>query len=165
MSHRAHSSTISQRHHITHQANISTFRNRITALSHRYAIIHRHITSTVHNSVTPISHQYNNTIKTISQQYHTDITSVSHRYHIGAPQADLFYMGRPRDATQCPTNTSRTQSRAMSRAKSRAMLNLSHTTSASLSEAHLIAYYLCEPPRAENIDHISQILLFIFFYI
>ena len=125
-------------------------------------------------------HQYHIDITSVPKQLY--ITSASHRYHIGAPQAIFFTQDVPRDATRdVPRDIRRDVPHAVPRDVPRDVppdvpcdvprdvpysnilatrkLNLSHTTSASLPEAQLIAYYLREPP-GQTPKH--KILLFVF---
>ena len=172
---------IAQRHHITITSVSQHYHNGITTISQRLIVIiasvsHRYHRSNtffhikqINTSSTSISHQYQYDFTSISQ-YPISITSVSHRGAAG----DFFLHGTSREtsratsrATSRPTSnaTSRTMSRATSRATSISIttisqLNLSHTTSASLPQAQLIAYYLREPPRKKKTTNF-KILLFI----
>ena len=85
---------IYQQYHITHQTNISTFRNRVKSISHLYHISSTSIVKQSHNTFTQISHHISTYHVNKSQQYHIDVTSVLKHYHISiTPTSHQYHIG------------------------------------------------------------------------
>ena len=123
------------RHHRTFitSNNISTFHNSII---YRYHISTKSVSQRYHIIIMSDSHQYHIDITSISQRYHLSITSLSHKYHNNITTNFIRYH----------ITTTTVSNRYHISITTISQLNLSHTTSASLPEAQLIAYYLCAPP-------------------